>query len=334
MIKNIFRSTVYATKLFFIKNADKILMGIGITANGLAVVTAVKATSRINDDIAENCKKIENIKKELLNENDIANGVVDPEIKKKELAKEYGKIALKIAKAYTPSVVLFGAGTGCIIGGHNILKNRLSSTSALLAMTKQSFDSYRDRVKNAVGEDTEKKIFDNLVEKTVEFQEIDPKTGEVKTVKKIIETPKDLDQYYNKYLWGREFAPHTWFKDYPNYETLIGYEKQLSKRLVRQGYLFLEDVLEYIGIELESLPDWKRVAIRNVGWLYVDNPNYNDFIDFGIHAPGDDRNMTREATLFNDCITDEIMLTFNCCGDIVNGELKFTDMIKKSKNLV
>ena len=333
-MKNLFIGTVAATKFFFIKNADKILMGLGIAANGAAVITAVKATSHISDDIEVNCKKIEKIKKELENQSDVANGVVDPEIKKKEIAKEYAKIALKVTKAYAPSAILFGAGTGCIIGGHNILKNRLSSTSALLAMTKQSFDSYRDRVKEAIGDDNEKKIFDGLVEKTIEVKEVDPKTGEVKTVKKVIETPADLDSYYNKYLWGREWCPHTWFKNYPNYETLIEYEAQLTQRLSREKYLFLEDALEFIGVDIDKLPDWKRKAIRNVGWVYCNDPKADNFVDFGIHEPGNVHKMTREATLFNDCIQDEIMLTFNCVGDIVNGELQFTDMVKKDRNIL
>ena len=330
MVKEIFLGTIASTKWFFIKNVDKILLVGGIAANGAAVVTAVKATSKVDDEIKNNIEKIKKLKAELEDESAIANKIVDPEVNKKAITKEYLKIGGKLVKLYAPSVGLFLGGTGMIVGGHHIIKQRLASSTALLAATQNSFDRYRGRVAEAIGTEAEQKIFDNKLTKKIEVEEKDPKTGEVKKVTKEVEvTSEEAQQEYNRFKWGAESSPGYYTYRYSNIETLRYFERQLTDRLKTQKYLFLSEVLDYIGCDLKKVPEWKLKAIQSVGWVYnPEDPNLDNFVSFGLEVPGT-RDLTREAKAFDLDLINEITLTFNVVGDIINGQYDFTEFIKR-----
>lgn len=77
-----------------------------------------------------------------------------------------------------------------------------------------------------------------------------------------------------------------------------------NNRLRNQGYLFLNDVYDMIGIP-------RTKAGQVVGWVYDErNPIGDNFVDFGIY---EDRNAA-----FINGYTDKVLLDFNVDGNILD----------------
>lgn len=319
-MSNIIKPIATATKMFFKRHGSKILLGAGIAANGAAVVTAVRATTKLPEQISDNLEKIKLIKKEIAE----STNPESTELKKKELTSQYVEIGKKTIKAYLPSVGLFVGGTGMIIGGHSIVVNQLATTSTILATTQKSYDNYRKRVIDAIGEDKEHKIYNNLKEdKTVEVEEVDPKTGEVKKVKEK-SLQANIDYYdYNKFIWGPEWlcSPYL-IPEETRLDFLVKAEGELSTRLRREGFLFLSDVIDYLGLDRDRLTDEQLKALRTAGWVYDPTDDEIDsFVDLGLRLPSG--NYTPEAKQLSLGIHDDIVLSMNCCGNIVNSPREY-----------
>ena len=324
---NIFRTAFACTKMFMIKHADKLLIAAGIACNGAAIVTAVKATTKVSETIKADAEEIAKIKKDLQNEEAIAAGEIDVDLAKKALTKSYLKAGAKVAKLYALPVSLFLAGNGMIIGGHHVVRQRLASTSALLAVTKNSYDNYRERVKQAIGDEKENLIHNESEKLVAKLNETD-KNGKVVTKNQELMIDKNVDDY-NKFLWGGEGYSIYWGEDFDNLSTLFRLEHELTLRLRREKYLFLSDVLDSLGIDLKKIPDWKLKAIRNVGWIYDPTDNdVNTYVDFGLRKPNSN-NLTDSAKAFDLGTTDTIVLTFNVYPDIVEGSRSFTNYFRK-----
>lgn len=77
-----------------------------------------------------------------------------------------------------------------------------------------------------------------------------------------------------------------------------------NEKLRKQGYLFLNDVYDMIGIP-------RTKAGQVVGWVYDEwNPVGDNFVDFGIY---EDRNAA-----FINGYADKVLLDFNVDGNILD----------------
>lgn len=327
MVKEVIFRTIGSAKLYVMRNSDKILLFGGIACAGGAVITAAKNSTRLNDTLKDCNDRIAKIKAEMANESDVANGVVDLSIKKKELTKEYIRTGKEIGKLYIIPSVLFASGVCMIFGSHHIMQQRLASTTALLTLTQNQFNAYRERVKGYLGEEKEKMIFNNQTEKTVEST--DENGNKVKT-KILVNNGGNLG--YNQVLWGKDSLSGYFKYDPDNSLTqLKGIQNRLDWLLRTRGYLFLEDVYYELGIDLYKISPEKLLAIKNVGWVYdPQDPEINDFIDMGLYDP-ETGNLTRDAKELDLGIKDDIVLTFNCAGDIVNGPRKYPDYMNNKR---
>lgn len=324
-MKEIIFRTIGEAKLYVIRHSDKILLGLGIASLGGSVVTTAKASMQLNDKIAECNERIQKIKAQMANESDVANGVVDLSLKKKELTKEYFKAAGTIGKLYLVPSVLFVAGVGMVCGSHHIVQQRLASTTALLTLTKNKFDDYRNRVKDILGEEKEQMIYNGQKEETVEVTDKDGK----KTKQKVLVRDKNAALDYNQILWGASTVSPCYFKDIQDAPIAILQQvtETLSYRLRTRGYIKGTDIINELGIDISKLPPEQVLAWQNLGLVYDPaDTEINDFIDLGFRDPSTG-NLTRDAKEFELGMKDEIVLTINFCGDIVNGERKLTDYI-------
>ena len=292
--------------LSFIKaNKAQILIGAGIVGNAAATVIACKQTFTASS-IIENHKfrraeveEAKNICRREIEVFDIAagndqNGKVYTEQKpcssddylkytqylehdsKRELLKVYAKTGLKFAKHYWVPATLFLLSNAAIGYGTGVMTKQVTGLSTALAGVTTAFSSYRDRIKNVIGEEAERKIFNNEQVKVVTYKDI-AEDGETEVEKE--QAVIMYDGKYDPYAILIDYHYHGWSD---NIFTLLSNLKsdeiwandELRKKHAKGLPLFMYKVSRHMGY---ADTDTSRV----VGWS-KDNEDGDKYVDFGL----------------------------------------------------
>lgn len=292
--------------LSFIKaHKAQILIGAGIVGNAAATVIACKQTFTASS-IIENHKfrraeveEAKNICRREIEVFDIAagndqNGKVYTEQKpcssddylkytqylehdsKRELLKVYAKTGLKFAKHYWIPAVLFLLSNAAIGYGTGVMTRDIAGLSTALAGVTTAFSSYRDRIKNVIGEEAERKIFNNEQVKVVTYKDI-AEDGETEVEKE--QAVITHDGKHDPYAILIDYHYHGWSD---NIYTLLSNLKsdenwannELRKKDAVDKPYFMYKVTRQMGYADTD-------ASRVVGW-YKRNENGDGYIDFGL----------------------------------------------------
>ena len=292
--------------LSFIKaHKAQILIGAGIVGNAAATIIACKQTFTASS-IIENHKfrraeveEAKNICRREIEVFDIAagddqNGKVYTEQKpcssddylkytqylehdsKRELLKVYAKTGLKFAKHYWLAAVLFLLSNAAIGYGTGIMTRDIAGLSTALAGTTTLLSSYRDRIKNVIGEEAERKIFNNEQVKVVTYKDI-AEDGETEVEKE--QAVITYDGKHDPYAILIDYHYHGWSD---NIFTLLSNLKsdeiwandELRKKHAKGLPLFMYKVSRHMGY---ADTDVSRVT----GWS-KDNEDGDKYVDFGL----------------------------------------------------
>ena len=283
------------------KNSPEILAVVGVVGVGATVVTACVATTKLSDILDETTDTIEKINETVANP-DFADKYSEEDATKDKVIV-YTQTSVKIAKLYAPSVILGVASVGCFLTSHNILRKRNIALAAAYATVDKGFKEYRSRVVERFGEDLDQELRFNVKAKEFEEVVINEK-GEEEIVKKTVSVV-DPNTYSDYARFFDEACPG-WSKD-PEYNLTFLKRQQnfANEKLQTNGFLFLNDVYEMLGIP-------KTKAGQIVGWIYDEkNPVGDNFVDFGIY---DVNNETKRD--FVNGYERSILLDFNVDGNI------------------
>ena len=283
------------------KYSPEILAGVGVVGVIASTVMACKATTKLNDILAESKEQLEQIK----------TVAVDPayadkyteDDAKKDTTITYVQTGVKITKLYAPSVILCATSLGCLLASNNILKKRNAALSAAYMTVDKSFKEYRRRVAERFGDEVEKEIRYNI--KAKEITTVDEEGNEVKETVKVMEGADDPTTYSDYARFFDESCP-AWQND-PEYNlTFLRAQQQYANDLLKaQGRLFLNDVYKMLGIDITK-------AGQVVGWVYdPDCPVGDNFVDFGIYDMSKER-----VRAFVNGYEPNILLDFNVDGNI------------------
>lgn len=281
-------------------------VGVGIAA----VVQAVKDTRNGGGEVLDRYDKVKTKLKKNLEDPDMkAYGEKEY---KRDLRAAKKDCTIDCAKAYKKTgmkaAIAFALGTA----GFVITKKQLRNTAAALGTMTATFAGYRANVVEDLGEEKDFEYLHNIKTRKVEKTELDPETGEEKKVEeeiKVVETSDDpgIDGYSR---WARFYddSCKEWTKDSAyNLAFLLARQEEANSRLKRDGYLFLNDVYEMLGIQ-------KTYEGQIYGWRYLkNNPRGDNKVDFGIH-----NGYSVEARDFVNGYKNVILLDFNLDGDILN----------------
>lgn len=275
------------------KHSPEILVGLGISGSILSTVLACKSTLKLQNviDSHNNDRHEIELKSEECSEED----------KNKLVAKLYFNTAWKLIKLYGPSAVIGAAAIACTLGSHKILTDRNIATAAAYSILSEAVAKYRDRVKGSIGEEEEKKLWDNK-----QLMVLSEDAPEVK---------KDLEKYSkNK---AKERSPYARIFDAAqegwddNPELTLYFlrciETQANNLLQKRGHLFLNEVYDMLGFDRTTIGQY-------VGWLdRPSDPNRACHVDFGLYDINDE--MKRR---FINGYEQNVILDFNVDGVIVN----------------
>ena len=291
------------------KHSPEILVIGGVVGTVTAAVMACRATTKVNAILEEAKQNIEGAR-EVLEQPDLAQKYVDKhgeayteENFKKDITIYYTHAGVQFAKIYAPAVTLGVLSVTSILAGHNMLRKRNLALAAAYTAVDSGFKEYRSRVVERFGEALDKELKYNI--KTKEVQEtVVNEDGTESTVTKTIEVadlsgPSEYAMFFDEYCTG-------WTKDpEQNRRFLQLQEKYANQKLQTQGYLFLNDVYEMLGMQ-------KTKAGHVVGWIYdLEHPVGDNRVDFGIFDLYDEQKRD-----FVNGRERSILLDFNVDGNI------------------
>lgn len=297
-----------------IKNAPKLLVGVGTIGVIGASVLACKSTLKLVGVLEKSKKTIDTIHETEKDE----TIKYTKEDAKKDLTITYLSTALDICALYAPSVIMGGLSITAIIKSHSILNKRNAALTAAFATTSESFAKYRKAVIDKYGERIDYELKHGIRSEKIDVTETD-ETGKTKKKKVSVDVVDNMD---NVSEYARYFDSDTskcWEKD-PEYNLMFlkSQQQYANDKLVAQGYLFLNDVYNMVGLK-------ESKAGQIVGWIYdPKNPEGDNFVDFGIHNTMiqgyvDDYHMetiSEERRDFVNGYRPSILLDFNVDGNI------------------
>lgn len=285
------------------KHSPEILVVTGVVGTVVSAVMACKATTKIEEVLEEPRQRITDIHN-YVTDNGYSEKYTEKD-EQKDLTITYAQAGLKLVKLYGPSLVVGAASIGAILTSHKIMRGRNIALAAAYATVDRSFKDYRGRVIDRFGKELDRELKYDIKTKEVE-EVVVHEDGTSEVVKKKVQTvEKPRRSEYAKFF---DDGCNGWDKDAEyNLMFLRAREEEATRRLRRQGYLFLNDVYDMLGIPRT------RVG-QEVGWIYDEkNPIGDNYVDFGIY----DAHNTNARDFVNG-IERVILLDFNVDGPILH----------------
>lgn len=307
-ITNKLTRKLYKVKFGLKKHSPEIFVGAGVVGVVASGVLACKATLKVNaiaEETKTNLNKIKVAGEKGVTE---AGETYTEEDVKNETKIVYIQTGAKLAKLYALPVGLGVVSIAAIIGGHNILRKRNIALAASYTALFNDYKGYRSRVVERFGEQLDKELKYNLKTATVEETVVN-EDGTEQKVKKEVQVMNEPTKLENYSPFARFFDDGcTGWDPNPEYSLMFLNQQQnwANDKLKRQGYLFINDVYEMLGI-----PKTREGQVH--GWIYDEkNPIGDNFVDFGIYDIHIEKNRD-----FVNGYEKVILLDFNHDGNIL-----------------
>ena len=306
-VKEIINSVSYnAHRIGFkIKKASpEIMVVAGVVGVVTSTVMACKATTKVNDILEETRKQVDDVHN-VLDSDVISEDEYNNDDAKKDLVIIYTQTGVKLIKLYAPSVIVGALSITGILASHKILKKRNVALTAAYATIDRSFKEYRGRVVERFGKELDRELRYNIKAQEIEEKTVDKDGNETVEKKTISVVDPNM---YSDYARIFDNGSMGWTKD-PEYNLMFLklQQNQANDRLRAQGYLFLNDVYDMLGIP-------RTKAGQIVGWIYdEENPVGDNFVDFGIYDIYNEK-----ACDFVNGRERSIVLDFNVDGNILD----------------
>lgn len=303
------------------KRSPEILLAVGVVTFVGTVVVACKQTLKCEDVLDKHERAMNDIDNclEMAKEKE---SKVDYTLEdaKKDRFIAYCHTGLGFARVYAPAFLLGAISLTCFGCSYNIMRKRNVALTVAYGAIDAAFNKYRARVKEELGEDTDKyfrygykKIKSGIVGRK------NPETGEMEAVKE-----KDIDTVpwdENDGMINKEtgdicttftFAPETskyYFPDELHNDVSIqAARNNMQIDFDVKGFLFLNDVLKALGLREVSYG-------QLVGWKKGLGDDYIDFRAQKVYRKASSDRNRNPLGLEYECI---YVFDFNTCGIIWN----------------
>lgn len=292
------------------KHSPEILTVAGSVGVVVSMVMVGKATTKINPILEETKENVERVHagaekgeiKTMVN-GEVALVPYSEKDANKDLKIYYIQGGLKLAKLYAPAVMVGVSGLACLWGANNLLRKRNAALTATAAGALQSLNDYRGRVIDRFGKELDRELMYNIKSKEIEETVVN-EDGTEQVVKKTVDVANpDWNSIYARFF---DESCKGWTKSpEDNLRFLKMTQAWANKKLQAEGYLYLNEVYEALGIP-------KTKAGHVVGWIYDEaHPVGDNFVDFGIYDLYNEK-----ARDFVNGYERVILLDFNVDGNI------------------
>ena len=292
-----------------IKHAPEICTGISIVSKVAAVGFTIKGTIESKDIIdkyrfeRQEIHEAEEFAHEIIRIHDegtetLKEGAYEDALKmieentvKKDIVRLYVRTGLEFAKVFAPAIGCLGLSVTSELVAFNVLKARLAkiqlaatASAATASALAASYDAYRQRVKQVVGDEKEEAIFKNEKIEMREVTEIDEDGNEVKVEKAVKTYDNKHDPYAMKIVKGMSCYQPMLYDTLSNLKQLeLWANQQMIMDAIGKGKStrVLNDILDMFPAE--------RTTMASIaGWTYYDDPVEQEqskgdgYISFGL----------------------------------------------------
>lgn len=282
--ENVTRSIGKAT-LTCKKYSPEILLVAGMISGAACLYKSIKAgitVSKVMEEYKDDKKLKDENKAEYRTEEAYQDDV-------NELKVETTKIILKEIAAPVALGAISGA---CILASHGIIKNRAGAYAAAYEAINESFKAYRKKIANEIGPDREQELFHGVSQVDTGIKNEDGNDA-----KAVLKDKDSFDIYARFFDDSKEYCGDGVY----DLTFLKCQEASLNRQLIRDGYLFLNDVYSALGFS-------KTRAGQYVGWYFNPrNPIGDNCVKFDIY----------NSTELNEKGKPKLYVGFNVDGDIM-----------------
>lgn len=268
------------------RNSPHISFGIGVAGVLASTVLACRATLKLEKTVAA-------IESDLhaVHALDIQADYEQSKVHyRKDIAYTYAKGSFELVRLYAPAIAVGIPSLALLTSSHVQLTRRNTALTVAYTGLHEAYNQYRERVRDAVGEERERDIFHGV--KIKEIKDEDGKTKKLKTI-----DPNALSVYAKIF---DELNPN-YTKDAEVNRLFIQCQQQYANDLLQaKGFLFLNDVYDMLGFD-------RTQAGQVVGWRISDDGD--NYVDFGLFDCTSSR--------FVNNIERSIVLDFNVNGVIL-----------------
>lgn len=259
-------------KLQVQKYSPEILLALGIIGGVAAAVMAVKATRKLDPILEDHEETLDVIASEEHNDS-VMNGDANKDDFVRAKAMIYVHTSLELIKLYGPACGVGAAAIAAILASHGIMANRQVALIAAYNMVNETLKSYRERVREELGEEADNMISHGFVES--EEKEVDPETGK-KVVKKVFNPDSKYRSQYAVYF--DDLSPAFKTDHLLNLAFLQHQENYANDLLTINGVVFLNEVYKALGLPITK-------AGQVVGWTAKGKDGSLTRISFGMMCP-------------------------------------------------
>jgi hypothetical protein len=284
------------------KYSPEILIAAGVVGTVVSAVMACKATTKIGTVVDETKSNVDEIHEAKENGVTSSGEAYSEKDSKKDLTIVYTQAGIKLVKLYAPSIALGTLSLTGIIASNRILRKRNMALAAAYATVDKTFKEYRSRVVERFGEDIDNELRYNIKAKKVDETVTDAETGKEKKVKSTVNVANPGENPFCMFF-DENCGAYENSIDY-NRMTLKSTQQYANDKLRADGFLFLSDVFDELGIKRTKLS-------QTVGWIYKpDNNDGDNYVDFRIVETNREREDGSYKKVF--------LLDFNVDGPILD----------------
>lgn len=241
-------------------HSPTILTGVGVAALLGAGVLAAKNTLKLENVVDESNKRL-----------DLVNDAIENErATNRDRTKVYVRNVVEVAKLYVVPGGLAIGGAIMVLSAHNIVTKRNAALAAAYNTLATSFEAYRERVREEVGEEKESDLYYNL---KTEEREVDGK-------KVLVKVPQDGEHSGSPFRFYYDSTNENWTGFHlENLHRVQIAQNVYNDRLQQRGWVMLSEILINLGIQPTE-------ASFVTGW--IKDPDTSDgvprdnFIEFNI----------------------------------------------------
>ena len=289
------------SKLLLVKHAPTIMTYGGVIMTGVGIYLFCKASMNLESVRNEHKEQMELIEAQL------EDGNLTVKEANREKFSERRDYCWELVKLYGPAATTTVTGITLILGGHHMISKRSAAISAAYKVLEEGYSQYRQRVREDLGPEYDRKYLYGLKEETEEVTVIGS-DGKEKKIETTVYKPGDktTDEIMrNVSPYARFFDEYStqWSRS-PEYNLMFlnAQQNYANDKLHAVGHLFLNEVYEMLG-----LPHTKAGSV--VGWVM--NKGGDNCVDFGIY---DLHDQIKRA--FVNGFEPSILLDFNVDGVI------------------
>lgn len=276
------------TALKMKKNSPQILFYAGIAGTVATTVLASRATLKAQPVM----ERLRAERAEL--EQFAAEDRVDSHDFQDVAVQQYTEAGVALVKLYGPVVILGSLSIAALTKSHRELVSRNTALTVAYSGLFKTFEKYRERVRAELSPEIDQQFLHGTI---TQVREIEGKNG-TKTKEVQVLDPDSIAalSYWYAANTSEHWSPHPTY----NQSFLDNQQAYANLLLQKQGFLFLNDVYEMLGI-----PKSKQGQV--LGWVFEDLGDNDTFVDFGHNQSGE----------FVAGYATEVMLNFNIHGPIL-----------------